>query len=185
MSTSRALRQAKRKVSRDDKELDNMRQEIKNLQETLITSLKKHVSNITLYMLVVILAQKIIPKGYTLYYDTPSLYANWTLYNNAQNLNQEIQTAIDNKTMEMSEIAVQLMSVRHAYFEDFEEVRRVLVLGHDCVQLSKRLKDHQGKILKDIFAVKMYKNTLIFQEMKWITRNLSKHWISCTKNCNA
>ena len=156
MSTSRALRQAKRKISRDDKELDNMRQEIKNLQETLITSLKKHVSNITLYMLVVILAQKIIPKGYTLYYDTPSLYANWTLYNNAQNLNQEIQTAIDNKTMEMSEIAVQLMSVRHAYFEDFEEVRRVLVLGHDCVQMSKRLKK-QGKIFKEYLSFKMYK----------------------------
>ena len=71
MSTRTALRKASRtariKDAKDQENLNTMRQEISNLQETLMSSLKKHVSNITLYMLFVILAQKIIPKGVTLY----------------------------------------------------------------------------------------------------------------------
>ena len=155
MSTRTALRKASRtariKDAKDKENLNTMRQEISNLQETLMSSLKKHVSNITLYMLFVILAQKIIPKGVTLYNDTPSLYANWTAYNNGQNLNQEIRTAIDNKTLEMSAIAVELMAVRgELYEEDFERAKQILVMGHDCLTMVKRLKTNQGKIIKKL-----------------------------------
>ena len=135
---------SKRKAIKDAQEIQSLHQEFSNLQESVISNAKWYISNLVALLLCAALVQTKWPKGLEFYEESMTLYENMTLTSNGRALSKEIRTILDDKTEQMNKIAIDLTSMRYFDDTDYEKAKRLVLLGHDCLQLPKRLKS--GKI---------------------------------------
>ena len=122
--------------------IKELRKECKEVQSELKGSLKKQVKNVSWYLILIIILHKILPKLQTLSAETPSLYGNWTFYAEEKSLNEDIRMSVGEKTQEMNNIVVKLFQSKDM---DYIQAKKLLTIGHDCLQISKRVP---GKLME-------------------------------------
>ena len=116
--------------------IKELRKECKEVQSELKGSLRNQVKNVSFYLILIIILHKILPKLQILSVETPSLYGNWTFYKEEKFLNEDIRVSVGEKTEKMNDIVVELFKNKDM---DYVQARKLLTIGHDCLQISKRV----------------------------------------------